>query len=335
VTARTGWSRRLDTLHADAIDRPVEPAEWNSTSTRARQASGAAIMLRAIASISDELHDASIDNLPGEIAEALERFAPGFDLSLLDTYPQAALDGLTNALKGALFELKVADGIEAGSIPIPDGAAGFHLVDDFGTPGFDANLLDSHGHVIEVVQLKTSSSDHIIREALRKYPGIDHFMASHEAATAAAQHGIPHVVDTGISDAALSHSVAGALVDQTTTSASDVFDEIIPQITYAIIAGQLAYKIYKGTPRSEAVGWARDRLKDATVTSVIAGLAATATGTDAVRIPTVLGIRLTKGAVAGLDRTASTVHDFGLAVDQLASARTASASAPPRVPPRS
>jgi len=315
------WSQELDDLHQKVTARVAEPAEWGSSASRAREVSVAAAMLQAFTAIADELHDAAIDDLPADVAEALARFAPGIDLSLLDSYPKEALAGLTNALKGALFELQVADGIDSGAIPLPDGVAGFRLVEDFNTAGYDAQLLDAHDHVIEVVQLKTSGSDHIIQAALRKYPGIDHFMASHEAATAAASHGIPHVQDTGIVDSALTDHVAGALVDQATTSAGEVIDEIIPQFTLAIIAARCAHKLYKGQPRAEVMAWGRHESKNATITSAIVGLAATATGTDAVRIPTVIGIHLVKSAVAELDRSTAAVGGYGDVVDQLLAGR--------------
>jgi len=317
MSRQATWRADLDALHDQVTTRVTQPADWEESRERARNVTVAAAMMQAVASMSDELHDAAIDDLPSEIADALHRFAPGFDLSLLDTYPKAALDGLTNALKGALFELRVVDGIDAGTIPIPDGADGFRLVQDFATPGYDAQLLDAHGHVISLVQLKTSSSDHIIREALRKYPDIDHFMASHEAAATAASHGIAHVADTGISDAALTHEVAGALADQTTTGIGEVFDEIVPQFTYAIIVAQSAFKLYKGDDVADVIAWGRQRAQTATVTSTIAGLASMATGTDAVRIPTVLVIYMAKGLVAEIDRSASAIRDFGSVVDQL------------------
>lgn len=315
------WAAKLEAVHSNASARVDEPADWEEVAGRARRATIGSALLQSSARVVDEIRDSTIDNLPGDLAAALHRVAPDFDLGALDAYPQAAMEGLANLIKGALFELRVAAGVSGGSIGLPDGIAGFHLVDNFDMPGFDAEMLDSHGHLVDVVQLKASSHDSIIREALQKWPGIDHFMTTTEAATEAARHGIANVADTGISDVALSHEVHGALLDQVSTSFGEVFDEIVPQITLVIIGAQMLRRLSKGEPRHEVFEWARSRAATATVTSTIAGVAAMATGTDAIRIPTVIGLIITKGLLAEIDRSAGAIRQAGHIADQLVVAR--------------
>jgi hypothetical protein len=292
-------------------------ADWATTAVRARQLSTGALIVDGLGIAADELVDAAIDRLPSEVAHALLRIAPDFDIGTIASYPPAALAGLSNAVKGALFELRVAEALQSGHIDLPDGVTAFHLVGDFSNPGYDAELLDAHGHVVNVVQLKTSQTADLISKHLNAHPDIPHVWSSHEAATDAAHRGMSHVFDTHISDHHLNSLVAGALTDQATTSFGEVFNEVVPQVTYGIIAIQAAWRLMQGEPPAEVLAWAARRAGTATAISAIAGIASLTTGTDLVRVPVVLGVTVLRVAYYEVDGSARRVQLLGEIAGQL------------------
>ncbi len=298
------WRDDLAGLHSAATGRVEVRPTWTETTRRAREISTVAVIIETAGLAVDELHDAAIDRLAPEVAAALARIAPSFDITTIASYPPAALRGLGNAVKGSLFEMQVAEGVIAGDIELPSGVTAFRLVDDFFTPGYDAQLLDDQGHVVDVIQLKTSQTAAIISDHFDRYPTIEKVWTSHEAAVDAANRGLEGVFDTQISDSDLAAVVHEALVDQATTSALEVIDELIPQVTYAIIAVQAGWRLMQGEPAPDVISWARRRVGSATAMSAVAGLASIATGTDLVRIPVVVGISVGRLAYVELDGAA-------------------------------
>lgn len=314
------WRSSLDSMvsRARAADHP---GDWNVTVERSRRVTRSAVLVDGVGLSLDELQDARLDDLPGDLVEALRRIDADFDLSTLASYPPAALHGLGNAAKGALFELQVADAVEAGNLELPEGAAELRLVGDFRTPGFDAELLDEHGAVIDLVQLKASSDDAILLEHLRVHEDIDTIITTSEAATAAG--GLDGVIDSGISDAVISEAIAGGLTDAATTTGGEVLDELLPQLTYAILAAEAGWKLMRGVPVAEVVADLRTRATSATVVSVIAGLASLATGTDAVRVPVVLSVSALRGLHSSVDASRQRVVALGDVAEGLQSFSTA------------
>jgi hypothetical protein len=323
--AARGWQRALDDLHAAATARhPDAAADWPATAARAEHVATAAAALRQSALVADEWWDTTLDRLPHEIAQALTRVAPDVSAEALAHYPAAALGGMANAVKGALFELQVDHAVAHGAIPLPHGVEAFRLA-GFTAPGYDAELLDAHGHVVDTVQLKASAWSHIIARHYDAHPDIP-VWATHEAATDAAHHGL-HAFDTGITDHHLTHAVAAAFTDATTTSFGDVVDEVIPQITLAIIAAQAGLALLRGEPSSDVFATARRRAGTAVATSTLAGLAALATGTEAIRLPVVVGVALTRVAYGELAAATRRVAAMGAVVAEFRPALANPASA--------
>jgi hypothetical protein len=254
------WAGNFDARHCIAATRSSAVGSWTAVSARARQATLGSSLLRLAAQPIDENHDAAIEDIPTDIAKTLRRV--DFDMATLDSCSQEALDGLSNLLKGALFELRVAE------------------------------LLDSEGQVIDVVQLKATSSDFSIREALTTWPESETFLPTSEAALASVDHGMPNVIDTVILDAAIAEEVHGAHTDQVTTSLGEVADEVVPQTTFMVIAAQAAMRLTRGEQSGAVIEWAKDRAAGAGVQSLIAGTVAMACGRDVARIPAVVAGRM-------------------------------------------
>lgn len=298
------WRVDLDVIHRRVSKRDGPAVSWEVTVERARRTALAVSVLDAAAISVDELHDATVDELPAGVSTALERIAPGFDLDVLASYPQSAMDGLANAVKGALFELEVSQLVEAGDIPLPEGVAEFALVESFNTPGIDAQLFDAHGDLIDVVQLKASGSADLIAHHLQSHPEVTNVWTTSEAALDAGARGFEGVFDTGLSDVELAALVDEALGDQASTAFSEVVDEALPQLAFLLVGLQAAWRLSRGEPADSVLADVRRRATSATALSVIAWLAAAATGSDAVRVPVVLAVTGAKIVNAELDGSA-------------------------------
>lgn len=283
--ATTEWRSELTALRERAGARSVEPSDWLATTQRARRTTIAALAVDAVTASLDELVDAGNDDVSADVLAALERVAPGLDLEVALEYPDAALAGLVNLVKGALFELEVMASIESGAIDLPEGVASAALVDDFGTAGHDVELFDEKGHLVDVVQLKASSVSDAIARHLGRYPDIE-VWATSEASEHAVARGI-EAADTGISDADLAAQVTSAFAESG-LALGDVLDEVVPQIGLTLAAARAGLELVRGRDRDEVWGELQRRAGALTLLSSVAWVASAATGADAVRIPSVL-----------------------------------------------
>lgn len=155
--------------------------------------------------------------VPPEIEKAFELAYPNLAQheTLADAVNHASasqLVGLTDGVKGKLFELKLLDHLNHGGLP-----DGFHavLAQSATQPGWDLQVLDPSGHVSSLIQAKATDSVEYVRHALEQYPNIPitstHEVYAHMAALGAAQH----VTDSGVALADLNHDVAAAMTDAT------------------------------------------------------------------------------------------------------------------------
>lgn len=310
------WRDRLEALASRAAARRAAaggPAPtWEEVRRRARNLSGAALALQ-LATAADEVLDASLNALPPDVAAAAKRV--GVDLGVLDHYPPEALRGLVSTLTGALFELEVARATDAGVLELPDGVEHLRL-GSFDTPGWDAELLDAHGRVVDHIQLKASDDAGVVVSHLLAHPDVPRVWTTAEAAADAHRIGLA-VTDTGIANEQLRDRVTAAVEDATTVTWGELVDEIIPQVTLVVLAAVGILRVARGEPVREVALWVRDRAVSRTVTSAVAGLAAAVTGTDAARVPVVVAARLVDRALADLGRSAATVRGLRRVVTSL------------------
>jgi hypothetical protein len=303
------WSETLVSLRNKSTDD--ERNNWPSIVRRSTDLSVGALVVNAIASVEQvALIDRSFVADP-QVVEALERFAPGLDPATIAHYPTEALRGLERALRGALFEVVVAEQASRGAIDLPDGAEELRIVEEFSTPGHDAVLLRGDGSEIGVAQLKTSDSADIIAEHLDRYPDIDLVLASTEAARDAAARGMQNVIDTGVSNAELKEMVSTFLNAHSVNGAGDVLDGVIPEAAYLAIAIQFAWRALRGHNLKTALSEARTEAILATSLSIIATACSVATGSELARIPVVIAFGATRLHLASIDRSTSNVRLLG------------------------
>jgi hypothetical protein len=309
------WSENLASLRSEWGDDDVP--EWSKIVRRSTDLSVGALVVTAVASVEQlALIDRTFVADP-QVVEALERFAPGLDPGTIAHFPTEALRGLESALRGALFEVVVADQASRGALNLPDGAEELRIVEEFSTPGHDAVLLRSDGSEIGVAQLKTSDSANIIAEHLDRYPDIDLVLASTEAASDAAARGMQNVIDTGISNADLKAMVTTFLDAHSVNGAGGVLDGVIPEAAYLAIAIQFAWRALRGRNLKTALSEARTETILATSLSIIATACSVATGTELARIPVVIAFGATRLHLASIDRSTSNVRLLGETVKRV------------------
>lgn len=150
--------------------------------------------------------------VPLEVEHAYQLAYP--DLSAHHTFLQEVrsldagrLPGLVDGVKGKLFEIKYVEYLNDGHLP-----AGYeaHLADSATQAGWDIEVLGPDGHVRDLIQAKATDSVAYVQTALERYPHID-VVTTEEVHSQLIMAGLgDHVLDSGITNDALTHAVEGA-----------------------------------------------------------------------------------------------------------------------------
>lgn len=179
---------------------------------------------------------------------------------------QAALTGIVNGIKGKLFETEYVDWLNEGHLP--SGAVA-ELATSPTQEGWDVVIKDSHGHVLEHLQLKATESVAYIKEALASHPEID-IVSTHEVFQHLEASGIEdNVIVSEFSDCQLTEHVH----DQIQFEMTPEFE--VPLIAFGIIALQSYWRYRKG--HFTAVEAVRGGLKRGWMSVVCQGAAYVAT----------------------------------------------------------
>ena len=231
--------------------------------------------------------------------------------SQLEAMSEASVAGVMNAVQGAMFELRVAEMLDAGDLPLPDGAVAWEQT-DFTYPGADGQFLDADGEVVGVFQIKASADDGIIHEHLERYPDITEVVTTTEAAEAAG--GLDGVTDSGIRvEDLLPGDSAGEFVEVFSTSFLENVGEVLddfPILTLGLIAAEVAATRLRGGDMQGALTAARSRAGRALTWSALGTGAALATGLQPARLVVTVGGRAASGWVsrAARDQAATVAH---------------------------
>ncbi len=150
----------------------------------------------------------------------------------------AALAGIVNGIKGKLFELEYVNWLNDGHLPTGTVA---ELASSPTQEGWDVAVKDSHGHIVDHLQLKATESLSYIKEALNAHPDID-VVATHEVFAHLDGSGLEdHVTVADFSDSQLTDHV------QNQIHAADMTPEFgLPLVAFGIIALQNVCRYKKG-----------------------------------------------------------------------------------------
>lgn len=154
--------------------------------------------------------------------------------------------GAINAAKGKYFEYLFVDrlnaGEQVGDVVLAPGQQAV-IAESMTQPGWDVQIVDDHGAVIQYLQMKATDSSAYIREALERYPDFQ-IVSTSEAADLLDGHAM--VLDAGIGNDELKRQV-GAAVDLADDAVAERFvDYFCPLWPLMAIAAMEGYKVSIG-----------------------------------------------------------------------------------------
>ena len=278
------YREALHELHASQPSSQAVSADWDDLASKARAHRQAGMLVHGLGLTADQLRASQLHRLDPQVREALEELSERFGglnrPEVLEHYDsEAALEGLRHATRGTVMEHQVEQLFEDGEIELPEGAFGFMPAERI-EPGVDGWFVDAEGAVVQEMQIKASSEATIILEHLQRHPDVTAVYSTTEAAEAAAQAGIPDVIDTGIANADLVDLVEGEL---TAAAAGDILLANIPVITLGIATAEYVKNLHQGVPHEEAIRIASGRTGVALTYSAIAWMVASFSGIEVAR----------------------------------------------------
>ena len=138
-----------------------------------------------------------------------------------------------------LVKQDLKQGIEYEGLALETNGSG-ELAEALNQPGWDLQILDSDGAVVDVLQLKATDSAAYLRQTLEKYPDIQ-IMATEEVA--ALEEFDATLIDSGISNAEITADVTNAVYGSN-PDFLDVFSPVLPLVFILATEGS-AYRTRK------------------------------------------------------------------------------------------
>lgn len=227
----------------------------------------------------------SVDDTPESIDPLLLRAVQDTNPSLSEdrffSLDDEAMQGAINTAKGKYFEYLVVDrlnhGEQVGPLLLHDGQKAV-LAESMTQPGWDMQIVDEHGAVIEYLQLKATDSIGYVHSALERYPDF-RILATHEVADG------DLVLDSGISESDLRAQV-GAAIDTADASAIDAFlDYFSALLPLAAMAGWEGYRLILGRQTLDDFKLALARRGQRVMATQLVGAAVYALGGGYAAIP--------------------------------------------------
>lgn len=221
------------------------------------------------------------DDVDPLLLKAIHDTNPTLDENTLFGLDGPALQGAVNTAKGKYFEYLVVEklnqGEQVGPLLLEPGQQAV-LAESMTQPGWDLQIVDDHGDMVEYLQLKATDSVSYIRSALERYPDIE-ILATGEVS----ERGL--VLDSGITDRDLREhvelgldAVDGSLVD----SFLDHFHPLLPLAAMALYEGR---RLSIGEQSMDAFKLALARRSQRIVVTQVIGAAVYALGGGLLSFP--------------------------------------------------
>lgn len=120
--------------------------------------------------------------------------------------------GFTSGVKGKLFEMQYVEHLNEGNLP-----SGYfaELAQSATQPRWDIAIRGPEGAFLDIIQAKATESTGYVKQALDAHPHIDVVTTTEVHANLMMQGFAENVIDSGISDAAISANVEGVVGDAT------------------------------------------------------------------------------------------------------------------------
>lgn len=276
------------------IDSAPEWSDVLDDSARLRVAAAQYEALAIAGLVADSMTLAVSDHWPSDVSDAFER------LGLYDRYSPTTLhgviahltvaqqQGITNSVKGTLFEVRVVDHINHGQLQIGDATSAV-LPSSLNQPGWDATLVSKSGSSVDHVQMKATSDWHVLAKHLDRYPQIPNVVTTHEAASAASLHDLGgNIIDSGISNAEITQHVQGVVEH---LDAAHAIHEFVPEFALVAILAAASMRLQRGDDKAEVGRWVAEQASISGAANLASLAVQVATGTALVRPFVSLGTR--------------------------------------------
>jgi hypothetical protein len=303
----------LAAVAVDCTARVSDSPTWDEVTDRCVRLRLAAAFEEAAvtAGIAIDATDMALqDHWPADIQMSLkrlglfERYSPTTAHGVLAHLSGLHRAGLENAVKGTDFEIQSVDRINHGQLRDLAGRIDHAtLASATNQPGWDATAYE-HRDVVGHLQMKATDNWQVLAEHLSRYPEYPDLVTTHEVAQQAAGHGLDvgHVVDSGMSNAALTDHVDDSLGH---LDLAHGVHELLPEAAFVAIAVMAVRKKRSGATVREVSSWVREQATIAGIANIAGLLVQVATGTVIVRPPTSIATRF----VAARGKLANQIAD--------------------------
>jgi len=219
-----------------------------------------------------------------QMEEAFHLSYPNQEIGSLSSYDTEQLQGIINSWKGKYFEVTVRDQLNqgdwVGNLHLENGQQAI-LAEDPTQMGWDLQILNTDGTIVQELQLKATESLSYVKEALEKYPNIE-ILTTEEISDELTKS----VLSSNISENQLEDSIISPMLDLLDSPLENLLEFVLPGLPFIIIATSEGRRIITGR-KSLELG-TRDILERSVKTSVAIGVGTLAfilTGMGLVSIP--------------------------------------------------
>lgn len=195
---------------------------------------------------------ADFEDLDPRLQQAIRDTNPGFEESGWFSMDAGEHMGAVNSAKGKYFEYLVVDRLNAGEqvgdvVLVPGQEA--VVAESMIQPGWDVQIVDDEGAIVQYLQMKATGSGAYIREALERYPDVQ-IVSTSEVADQLDGHAM--VLDAGIGNDELRRQVGDA-VDLADDAVTERFvDYFCPLWPLMAIAAMEGYRVSVGQASIDA-----------------------------------------------------------------------------------
>lgn len=209
-----------------------------------------------------------IDTLDPLAVKALQDTNPNFDPTEVGSYSDEQWMGIVNSAKGKYFEYLVMDelntGGTVGELTLPDGYTA-HLATSMTQPGWDLRIIDSQGHVADLLQLKATESVGYLRDTLERYPDIQ-ILTTEEAASGLSSSQM--VLNSEMSEGDLEQAVNAAAMQTDAGFLDEFWNTFNPLMPLLLVVATQGYQV---VVNKQQVAGAMEVAKARAARSLLAG----------------------------------------------------------------
>lgn len=172
-----------------------------------------------------------------EMQEAWSLAFPSTSMNVLENASPEQMSGYLNVWKGKLFEVELRDSLNngewVGDIHLDPGQEAV-LANSPTQPGWDLQILDDDGNVVDVLQAKATNSLSYVKDALERYPDID-IVTTSEVLQNGSDQIFTHIHGSSITDAQLQKAIESPLQELTDSSFVNFLESVAPFLPFAVI----------------------------------------------------------------------------------------------------